>query len=191
MKIAILSDIHDHVWTLRAALRQLGEVDQLICCGDLCSPFIVALMAEGFGGLIHIIEGNNDGDWRRISQQAARFSQVHLQGEFFAGEIDGKRIAASHYPEVALPVAQTGQYDLVCYGHNHQFTIARQGSTLTLNPGTLLGYDPIHQRDIPATFIVYDTRSNVASGYQVLTKMAVRSEGDGIMPYPWDAGYGT
>ena len=50
MKIGILSDIHDNIWNLRAALEGLGEADALICCGDLCSPFVVGLLGEGFPG---------------------------------------------------------------------------------------------------------------------------------------------
>ena len=184
MRIAIVSDIHDNVWTLQAALTSLHNADILICCGDLCSPFIVGMMAEGFSGPIHIVEGNNEGDWRRITQQAAKYSHVHLYGEFFQEEIDGKRIAVNHYPDIALPLAQSGKYDLVCYGHNHRFAIEQSGSTLTLNPGTLLGYDPVSRRDVPATFIVYETLSNEALGYQVLTKMIVDALGQNPAPYP-------
>jgi uncharacterized protein len=184
MKIAIVSDIHDNVWTLQAALTRLHSADILICCGDLCSPFILGLMAEGFSGPIHIVEGNNEGDWRRITQQAARYPHAHLHGEFFQEEIDGKRFAVNHYPDIALPLAQSGKYDLVCYGHNHRFAIEQHGGTLTLNPGALLGYDPVSRSDVPATFIVYDTLSNEALGYQVLTKMTVDTLGQSTASYP-------
>ena len=184
MKIAVVSDIHDNVWTLKAALTQLQEANVLLCCGDLCSPFIVGLMAEAFPGAIHIVEGNNEGDWRRISQAAARFPHVHLYGEFFEGEMEGKRIAMNHYPAIALPLAESGRYDLVCYGHDHRFAIERRGSTLCLNPGALLGYDPIEKKDILATFIIYDTQLHQAAGYQVLTKMTVETAAQGTVSYP-------
>jgi putative phosphoesterase len=173
MRLAIVSDIHDNVWTLQAALKSMQDADLLICCGDLCSPFVVGLMAAGFRNPIHIVEGNNEGDWRRMSQVAGKHSHVHLHGEFFQEEFDGKRIAVNHYPDIALPIAESGRYDIVCYGHNHLFAIEQHGNTLTLNPGALLGYDPINRRDIPATFIIYDTSSNSASGYQVPVSMTV------------------
>lgn len=182
MKLAIISDIHDNVWALRAALAGLQDTDLLICCGDLCSPFIVGLMAEGFRNPIHIVEGNNEGDWRRITQLAGKYSHVYLHGEFFKDELEGKRIAVNHYPDIALPLAESGRYDLVCYGHNHLFAIEQQGNTLTLNPGSLLGYDPVNRRDIPATFIVYETKSNSASGYQVPIKMT--ADATSPIPYP-------
>jgi len=182
MKIAVLSDIHDNVWTLQAVLNKVQDADLLICCGDLCSPFVVGLMAEGFRNPIHIVEGNNEGDWRRISQVAGRHSHVHLHGEFFQEEFGGKRIAVNHYPDVALPIALSGRYDLVCYGHNHLFSIEKHGETLALNPGALLGYDPVNRREIPVTFIMYDTSSNSASGYQVPLKVTV-GENDLVL-YP-------
>jgi putative phosphoesterase len=169
MKLAILSDVHDNVWNLRAALASLGAADALLYCGDLCSPFIIGLLGEGFPGKpIHIVFGNNDGDLFRIAQNAARQPQIQLHGELFQGEFDGKRVAANHYPDIALAIAAAGQHDLVCYGHNHLFKIARQGRTLTVNPGALLGYEPGGKRDIPATFVVYDTATDTTAAYQVV-----------------------
>ena len=181
MKLAIISDIHDNVWTLQAALARLQDADLMICCGDLCSPFVVGLMAAGFRNPIHIVEGNNEGDWRRITQVAGKHSHVYLHGEFFQEGFDGKRIFVNHYPDIALPIARSDQYDIVCYGHNHLFAIEQFGNTLTLNPGALLGYDPINRRDIPATFIVYDTASNSAFGYQVPMRTVVETD---LIPYP-------
>ena len=109
---------------------------------------------------------------------------MHLYGEFYQDEIDGKRIAVNHYPDIALPIAQSGTYGPVYYGHNRRFAIEQRGSTLTLYPGTLLGYDPVSRGDVPATFIVYETRLNEALGYQVGTKMTVEATGQTTMPYP-------
>src|SRR5579883_2882184 len=84
MKIAILSDIHDNVWKLEAALKQMQEAELLICCGDLCSPFIVGLLADGFPQRpLHIVFGNNDADLFRITQNANRYpNRVALHGAF-------------------------------------------------------------------------------------------------------------
>ncbi len=179
MKIAILSDIHDHVWNLRAALAGLATADALLCCGDLCSPFIVGLLADGFPGRpIHVVFGNNDGDLFRITQNAARVEQVHLHGALFQGELDGRRVAVTHYPDIGLAIAAGGQHDLVCYGHNHLFGIEPVGGVLTINPGALMGYDPAGKRDIPATFVVYDTAAGQTTAYQV-----EHATGQ-VVPYP-------
>lgn len=168
MKIAIVSDIHDHVWNLRAALAGLPAADALLCCGDLCSPFVVGLLADGFPGRpIHVVFGNNDGDLFRITQNAGRVADVQLHGALFQGEIGGVRVAVNHYPDIARAIAAGGQHDLVCYGHNHLFAIESVGGVLTVNPGTLMGYDPAAKRDVPATFVVYDTAARQATAYQV------------------------
>ena len=70
MKIAVISDIHDHVVNLQNAIGLFKEVDSVLCCGDLCSPFVLNLLAEGFTKDIHIVFGNNDGDTFRITKNA-------------------------------------------------------------------------------------------------------------------------
>ena len=160
MKIAVLSDVHDHVWNLRAALASLGEAETLVFCGDFCSPFVVALLGEGFEGRpVHAVFGNNDGDLFRIAQNAARYDNVHLHGEVFKGELGGLRVAANHFPELALELARSGSFDLVCFGHDHRFRVEREGA-VAVNPGTLLGWDPASRADVPASFAVIDTLSN-------------------------------
>ena len=152
MRIAILSDIHDHIRHLSTALSQLTDVDALLCCGDLCSPFIVVQLGEQCAKPIHIVFGNNDGDHFRITQQAGRFPQVTLHGEFADLSLGGKRIAINHFPEIARPVAASGRYDLVCYGHDHTFHTSRDGQTLLVNPGEVFG-----GLTGSATYVVYDT----------------------------------
>ena len=176
MKIAILSDIHDNIWNLRAALAGLPPADALICCGDLCSPFVVGLLAEGFPGRpIHVVFGNNDGDLYRITQNAARVGTVQLHGELFRGEFEGRRVLVNHYPEIALAIAASGEYDLVCYGHNHLYKIERVGATLTVNPGAIMGYEPGGKREVSPTFVVYDTTTAEATSYRVVTDGASKT----------------
>lgn len=159
MKVAILSDIHDNVWNLRAALMATQEAGALVCCGDLCSPFIIGLLGEGFPqGPVHIVFGNNDGDLFRIAQVAGKYPHVRLHGEFFQDVLGGRRIAANHYDNIARAIAASGDYDVVCYGHNHVYRIEQAGSTLTINPGAIMGYHPV-DGDIPATFVLYETET--------------------------------
>ena len=134
MRIAILSDIHDNVWKLATALEAIQGADALVCCGDLCSPFIVHQMARGFAGPIHIVFGNNDGDLFRITANAQKYAHVRIHGEFFRAELDGRRIAAQHYDNLGRAIAASGEFDLVLFGHNHVFETGRVGRTLMINP---------------------------------------------------------
>lgn len=184
MKIAILSDIHDNVWNLAAAQPGLLQSEVMICCGDLCSPFIVGLLAGGYKDRpIHIVFGNNDGDLFRITQNVGKFEHVHLHGAFYEDVLGGKHFAVNHYPEIALAIAAAGKHEVVCYGHNHAFKIAHQGTTLAINPGAMMGYDPLNHKDVPATFVIYDTEDNRATGYQIVTSSEGETKSGGIALY--------
>lgn len=159
MRIAILSDIHDQVWHVEKALAEMKDADMLLGCGDYCSPFVVAQLAAAFSGPIHLVEGNNDGDLYRITQVAGRYDHLTFQGEFYEGEEDGCQLALTHYPALARPLARSGKYDLVCYGHDHTYHTEKLGETQLINPGPLMGYDPLNQADVPASWVMYDTDS--------------------------------
>ncbi len=98
MRIAILSDIHDNIWVLKDLLAGL-QADALLFCGDFCAPFTLAQIAEGFGGPVHVVFGNNDGDKLLLSRVASRFSHVTLHGDLAELDLDGRRVAVSHYPQ--------------------------------------------------------------------------------------------
>jgi hypothetical protein len=170
MKIAILSDIHDNVWKLDAALASVRDAGVLLCCGDLCSPFVVHQFARGFGRPIHIVFGNNDGDLYRISNNARQYAHVHLHGEIFRGEFEGQRFAMNHYDTIARTLAASGEFDVVCYGHNHIFDIATIGRTMAINPGAIMGaaFGPDGtRRDVPSTYVMYDTTTRQATRFEV------------------------
>lgn len=167
MKIAILSDIHDNVWSLEDALQEIEEVDALIGCGDYCSPFVIGQLAGGFSGPIHLVMGNNDGDLFRIMRVAAQYDQVHFHGELFEAELGGKFIAANHYANIARSLSQSGRYDVVCYGHNHSYQVERVGKTLSVNPGPVMGYDPVSKQNVPSTYVIYDTTEDEAARCEV------------------------
>ncbi|MEW5988953.1 MAG: metallophosphoesterase family protein [Chloroflexota bacterium] len=184
MRIVILSDIHDNVWKLAAVLNSAQTADALICCGDLCSPFIIDRLAEGFPGPIYVVFGNNDADLFRITTNAKRYDHVHLAGEFLERDLGGKRFAVHHFNNVALALAGSGRYDVVCFGHNHVFQVEMRVSTLLINPGSIMGYHPgnkarnVPPKNLPSTFVVYDTESGAAEGFQVT------ADNQGVLIYP-------
>lgn len=201
MHFAIVSDTHDHVWNLRSMLAFLKQqpIDVLLHCGDFCSPFILNLIASEFAGPIISVAGNNEGDWRLLAAVATQANahrseanHVRLSGQYFSGMIGDKRIAITHYPEIARDIQYNPEYDLVCYGHNHQLEHKLLGETLVINPGTLLGYNPglpKDERDIPATFAIYDTEALPAQAvwfYQVQEPWRSPNQPGQVIPYSVD-----
>lgn len=143
MKIAILSDSHDNIPSLRAAVDYCNEigVSLLIHCGDLISPFMLEEVAR-FSGAAHLVYGNNVGDQHLISQACGtRFPSISHHGTLGAVEAGGLRIAFTHYPEMARGLLAKGDFDVVCCGHNHCYQVESSDGSLLINPGELMGMD--------------------------------------------------
>ena len=166
MKIGIISDIHDHIWNLHAALEGMQEdgIEELICLGDLCSPFIARELGEKFTGNIHLVFGNNDGDQFRITKLFAKYGdRVQLYGEFVSLELGGLLIACHHFDNIAREIAESGNYHVVCFGHNHQHEISEvevEGENVYLiNPGTLMGvkFENGEAVRVSPTYAILDT----------------------------------
>ncbi|MBM3498409.1 MAG: YfcE family phosphodiesterase [Armatimonadetes bacterium] len=166
MKIAVLSDSHDHLHAVRAALRKAVEAGAtaVIHCGDLVAPFVVSEL-KTFPGPVHVILGNNDGDVFLLTKLAAD-SNVTLHGAVATLELDGRKLLAVHDPPAAAAFAATGEHDAVFYGHAHRAGEERVGETLLLGAGELMGFKE------PPSFALYDTETNTAKRVSVAEEWA-------------------
>ena len=143
MRIAIIADTHDHIGNLRIAVKYCNSygVSMIVHCGDLISPFMLDELVK-FSGAIHLIYGNNVGDQHIISQSCGtRFPSITHHGVMGAVEAGGRKIAFTHYPQMARGIAHQGMFDVVCCGHNHKYNVEKVGETLFVNPGEMLGKD--------------------------------------------------
>ena len=84
-----------------------------------------------------------------------------MHGELADLEIAGLHLAMTHYPDIARGLVASGDYDLVCYGHDHLACDEVLGSSRLLNPGELMG------RLGPSTFVILDADSRVAEQVEV------------------------
>ncbi len=152
MKIAVISDTHDHLSNLDRAVERINEsrVDALLHCGDLCSPFVIEHLAA-FDGPVHIVFGNNEGDRYTIELVSEEFSNIEIHGEVGFVETGEGNIAFTHRPEFARGLASTGNHIAVFYGHTHRRKSERIGGTRLVNPGELMGF-----REEPG-WIIFDT----------------------------------
>lgn len=180
MKIAIISDSHDNIPNLEQALKFINEqnIKLIIHCGDLAAPSMLSrVMAPNFQGEIHLVHGNV-GDPELLKGLAKKYKNVQVHGTTGQLDIDGKKIAFTHFPDVAKKLAKTGKYDYVFYGHTHrpwietqinadvtrthadknisvnQRGIRQRKSALLVNPGTLAGMF------YKATFAILNTANN-------------------------------
>ena len=157
MKICIVSDSHDHRERLAAAVTEAKALGALaiLHCGDLVAPSTLHAIIK-LELPIHLIHGNNTGDMFVLSRFAHEpANRVHYHGQDGSPTLAQRRIFMVHYPHYAKAMALTGDYDLVCNGHEHRAVIERVRNikgeeTLRIDPGTVAGISA------PATYVFGD-----------------------------------
>ena len=138
MKLGVLSDSHDNVPMINKAVELFNRegVELVIHAGDFIAPFAVSAMSNLKCRVVGVF-GNNDGERIGIAKRFEAVGDIHPN--LANVEIGGRKIAAMHYPELAEPIAKSGEYDIVIYGHTHEID-ARQEGSLILNPGETGGW---------------------------------------------------
>lgn len=160
MKVCILSDSHDHRELFVAALEDARDqgAEAVLHCGDIVAPSTLRL-ARRFGLPVHAVDGNNTGDTLHLCRITTETQgQITFHGHDAALTLADRRIFLVHYPHYAYGMACTGDWDLVCFGHEHRFDCRRVanvkgGQTVLLNPGTVAGIGA------PPTYVMGDLSS--------------------------------
>jgi putative phosphoesterase len=157
MKICILSDSHDNRDYLESAVRdaRASGAGAVLHCGDVVAPSTLEVLRP-FDLPVHVIHGNNYGDLYMMARMTSKPAcRMHYHGQDAAIELGGRRIFMVHYPHYAAAMATTGDWDLVCCGHDHVASIRSienmaGKTTLLVNPGTVGGIKA------PATWVLGD-----------------------------------
>jgi putative phosphoesterase len=160
LKICIVSDSHDHREPLASAVAEAKSLGAraVLHCGDLIAPSTLHAVL-GLELPIHLIHGNNAGDLFFLSRFAQEHGKrLHYYGQDGTLELAGKRVFLVHYPHYAKAMALTGDYDLVCNGHEHRAVIEhipniKGGTTLRIDPGTVAGVSA------PKTYVFGDLQT--------------------------------
>lgn len=161
MKIGIVSDSHDAMPALQAAVQRLQseDVEVILHGGDIIAPFLLPVLAQA-QCRVEAVFGNNDGEKLFMMETWAKHLAV------FGGKIDrgprrldfgGKRILLMHEPVEIDALAASGHYDLLIHGHTHDAYVRKIGNVIALNPGEVCGY--LRGRRSCA---VYDTQAHEA-----------------------------
>ncbi len=157
MLIAVVSDSHDRTEMLSravAAARDAGA-QAVVHCGDVIGAHTLKPLF-GFGIPVHVVHGNNLGDpqamWTLCAASGGLLTYHGQEAELALG---GRRVYATHYPRHARAFACTGDFDLVCCGHDHRPVVEQLpnvagGHTWLVNPGTVAGLGG------PATWLLAD-----------------------------------
>lgn len=160
MRIGIVSDIHGNAAGLACALERMGDVDELLCAGDVVEEFrfdneSVSILRDRSA---RVVLGNHDIGFLGAQGTRAREAE-HVDRDLVAWlashpltidtTVHGKRLVLTH----ASPCAPFTQYviphsaemkrigevdaDLVVIGHTHRRHVQRVGRPLVINPGSV------------------------------------------------------
>lgn len=146
MKICIVSDSHDNRRLLGAAVEdaRVRGAEAVLHCGDVVAPTTLRVLQK-YELPVHVIHGNNIGDLYNMARLAAEpGSVIRYHGQDAAFTLADRSIFIVHYPHYARAMACTGEYDLVCCGHDHRAEMDQMPNikgkiTWYINPGTVGG----------------------------------------------------
>jgi putative phosphoesterase len=142
MRIGIVSDTHGHVANTLAGINILEslDVERVLHCGDIGTPEIPPFFKRWPTDFVF---GNCD-IYRDDLTAAIRAAGLTSHGAFGDLKIGERRIAILHSDDHRKfhEVIDSGEYDLVCYGHTHVAKIEEHGRTIVLNPGALYRANP-------------------------------------------------
>ena len=190
MRIGIVSDVHANGAGLATALERMGDVDMLLCAGDIVEEFrfsneAIELLRDRDAVCVR---GNHDAGLLSPHGERARAGDGVRPDlvDYLAGlpwsvdlEIDGKRLVLAH----ASPCAPHNQYvwrgsselkriaeidaDFVVIGHTHAQLVERVGRVQVINPGSV-GQARDHSNGRMLSYAVLDTHSGevVFDNYQ-------------------------
>lgn len=157
MKIAIMSDSHGNAANFKRIVQWLNKenVKLILHCGDIGSPESLKESLEEFSGEFLGVFGNMDKDFKILVEEYNKIPRVKIEEKNLETEVDGKKIAITHFPEDAHWLAESEKYDLVFYGHTHKAWEEKINNCRLINPGESAGqfYKP--------TFAVYDTATDL------------------------------
>lgn len=150
MKVCIVSDSHDNRFLLEAAVKDGKKrgAEAVLHCGDVVAPTTLRIL-NPIGLPVHVIHGNNTGDMFSLSRLSHHPDNVvQYYGQDAGINLGDKKIFMVHYPHYAEALATTGDWDIVCCGHDHKASIReikniKNGTTRYVNPGTVGGIGAI------------------------------------------------
>jgi len=158
MKIAIISDSHDHYENLGKSVVLANDAgcEIMLHAGDLGAPGKCVNILSEFDGKVKMVIGNNDHELIGLMREAQAVENFELiktstGGDSYEEEIDGIKIFMHHYPRISELAAYSGNFDLCIFGHTHKYHEEKINNTFLVNPSS------IHPEQTESSFIIFDT----------------------------------
>lgn len=156
MQLGVISDTHDNIDAINSAVDVFHDtgVNTVIHCGDYIAPPVIPFF-DGFE--FHGVLGNNDGELDGLERLITDLgSDSDLHGRYASLEFDGLRVFVLHGDQgldVVEEYADSGEYDVVLYGHFHEAEEREVNGTKVINPGGHFPTVPAEHRSV----VILDT----------------------------------
>ena len=129
MRILVISDSHGRNDDIEGVLKQVGDIDMMIHCGDVERGD--SYIREIADCPVVMVAGNNDYYLDLPSEEEVRIGDykvlvTHGHGYYVNSGVDYLREHALEYG-----------YDVVMYGHTHVPHLEQVEGVIVLNPGSL------------------------------------------------------
>ncbi|MBL7141039.1 MAG: metallophosphoesterase [Planctomycetes bacterium] len=135
MKIGAISDTHDNLVAVAAAVRFFEDqgVETILHAGDYCAPFALKRLLQTRIPVQGVF-GNCDGEREGLTQLLPSLTRGprHL-------ELGGKKICLIH-DRARLAHEDFEASDILVFGHTHQAEVRREEGRLVVNPGECAGW---------------------------------------------------
>lgn len=135
MRIGVISDTHDRLPAIRAALHKFAPlgIETLLHPGDIVAPFAARVLAA-WPGTLYVTYGNNDGERAGLRNVLPQIRDGPL-----LLPLAGRMILLHHFVDWCRP-EDVAQADLIVTGHTHEPGIERRNGRLFVNPGECCGW---------------------------------------------------
>ena len=152
MKVGLISDTHDNLPNLGAALEVLRAegVRTILHCGDICGPEIIRTLVNPPAEVSDGTQSNGFDAWISQGNMDRHVGLARVVGEGFGRgrllwlqklTLGGYPLAMIHgdNDEVLRGLIASGEYAYVFHGHTHRRRDQVMGRTRVINPGALGG----------------------------------------------------
>ena len=140
MRVAVISDTHDSVFSTEVVLEMIKEagVDTIIHCGDMSYSSTAELFHDF---CVYHAWGNNDIDTVGLMLAIRECKPGSHSERWIKGIFDGKLFGAVHdaFSPVFRTMLESGQFSYIFVGHTHRKMDEMMGSTRVINPGAIGG----------------------------------------------------
>ncbi len=163
MKIAIVSDIHDHIIHLLSALATAEDAgcERMIFLGDMVHASTFSVLLAEWKKPLDLVFGNNEYELEAFNAMAEAAPHATLHGDYGVMECDGQMLFFCHLPAPARRALESDRFDAVFYGHTHCADWRQVNSAVIANPGEVCG-----RRSQPSIG-VYDTETRQFFHYNI------------------------